>query len=496
VKKYDLCIIGGGPSGYAAAMRALDFNKNVALVEAKSLGGAGLHNGALSSKTFWEVARQVESSRLQAQRYKLDMPPVPFTEVVQEVANAVNSRTDQLQRHLDLLNQLEDSGKVDLIRGWGRLESENRVSVHSKNGKPPLEIEADHIILACGSRPRTLPDIPIDESIILTSDGISNLTDYPKSLVILGAGVIGCEFATIFAQLGNTEVYLIDKGGRILPFEDEDIVHVVERNLERRGVHIHRHSRLESMQIKEGEVEYVLRHEDGHEETFRVEKALVSVGRVPNIEKAGIREIGIELSNRGHIVDKDTCTNIPSILAVGDLTADIALVNVGELEGRHAVEKIYNNKPSDVCYDNISTIMFLCPEVAGVGMNEIQAREKGVCYRVANLDYNCIPRAIAMGQTEGFFKILVSDDEEMRILGMRAVGEHASSAIQAVALLISMGKGIRELAEMVHPHPSITEGVQECIRMLLGKSILKPSVFKSDLKCACWREGSYHKLQN
>lgn len=494
MKKYDLCIIGGGPSGYAAAMRALDFGKKVLMVEGNALGGAGLHNGALSSKSFWEVARQVEATRFQAQRYNFVQPQIPFTEIAKEVATAVDSRMAQLNNHIGLLNSHANAGNLELVKGWGRVESPHTVSISSLNGEEDSSIEADHIILASGSRPRKLPHLPIDEEIILTSDGIANLSNYPKSLVILGAGVIGCEFATIFAQLGQTEVYLIDKGGRILPFEDEDIVKIVEKNLEARGVHIHRHSRLESMEIVDGEVKYHLQYEDGSSKTFQVEKALVSIGRVPNIEQLGVKELGMNLSDRGHIIDNDTQTSIPSIYAVGDLTADIALVNIGELEGRHAIEKIYTDKPSDLCYDNISTIMFLCPEVAGVGMNESQARAKSIPYRIASLDYSCIPRAIAMGQTEGFFKILVTDDEEMKILGMRAVGEHASSAIQAVALLISMGKGIKELAEMVHPHPSIIEGVQECIRMLLGKSILKPSVFTDELKCACYKNGCYQPI--
>src|SRR6185369_11666764 len=169
-------------------------------------------------------------------------------------------------------------------------------------------------------------------------------------------------------------------------------------------------------------------------------------------------------------------------------------VNVGELEGRYAVEKIFGNPVRKLVYENISTIMFLNPEVAGVGLNETQAREKAIDYKVVTLDYSCIPRAIAKRNTQGFIKLLVTNDDAMKILGMKVVGNNASSAIQAVAVLISMDKGIEELAECVHPHPSITEGIQECVRMLLGKSLFKPSALKGRISCKRYSKGTYEDI--
>ncbi len=195
------------------------------------------------------------------------------------------------------------------------------------------------------------------------------------------------------------------------------------------------------------------------------------------------------------IIDNDTQTSVPNIYAVGDITADIALVNVGELEGRYAVERIFGKPKRKLVYENISTIMFLDPEVAGVGLNETQARGKSINYKIASLDYNCIPRAIAQRNTQGFIKLLVTNDDEMKVLGMRVVGRHASSAIQAVALLISMDKGIEELAECVHPHPSIIEGIQECVRMLLGKSLFKAAALKDLMKCWICENGESRQMQ-
>ena len=488
MKKYDLIVIGAGPAGYAAAMRAVDFNKKVALIEKKQLGGAGIHHGALWSKTWWELSREAYSLRKHGLAFDTAGIRFDYKRLQAEVRKAVQERMEQLEHHMHNINVSMGDGLFEYIQGNARLISTTEVEVSRFEEKQLLQ--AEHIILATGSTPRMLPDIPIDEEYIYTSDGLDKLEDFPRSMVILGAGVIGCEFATIFSNFGRTKVHLIDKGDRILPFEDEDVVKVIERNLETKDVLIHRNSRLIDMQVKEGMVVYTLEYTDGSKEVFRVEKALVSVGRVPNYENLFDEKINIKIDNRG-IIDDLTRTSVPNIYAVGDITADISLVNVGELEGRFAVERIFGNPERDLIYENISTIMFLSPEVAGVGINEIQAQQRDMEYKLVSIDYSCIPRAIAMRNTQGFIKIMVTNDEHQHILGMRVVGEHASSAIQAVALLISMNKGIKELAELIHPHPSIIEGIQECGRMLLGKSMLKPAVLRDAMVCKVYKDGEY-----
>ena len=493
MKKYDLIVVGGGPSGYAATMRAMDFKKKTLLIERKSLGGAGVTNGALSSKTWWEISRETAMFNKHLKRFNLEVPEVNFKEVKHEVVNAVDYRLQLLRSHMERLEDTNYHHLLDFMTGSAKLLTNHEVEVTNDSGTKEV-VYGEYIILATGSRPRKLDHIPIDERIILTSDGIEWMEDFPKSMVILGAGVIGCEFATIFSGFGKTKVHLIDKGDRILPFEDEDIVNVIEENLERNGVLIHRNSQLIRMDKKDDHVEYELEYTDGRKEVFEVEKALVSVGRVPNWENLWDEGVDIALDSRG-IDDDETQTSVSNIYAVGDITADIALVNVGELEGRYAVERIFGKPERKLVYENISTIMFLNPEVAGVGLNEIQARKKGISYKVATLDYGCIPRAIAKRNMQGFIKLLVTNDEDMKILGLRVVGNHASSAIQAVALLISMDKGIRELAECVHPHPSITEGIQECVRMLLGKSMFKPDALSNKNSCRVYTpKGEYEKI--
>ena len=343
-------------------------------------------------------------------------------------------------------------------------------------------VSATYILLTTGSRPRKPANIKVVEQTIVTSDGLRNFTEFPKSMVVLGAGFIGCEFATIFSGFGTTKVSLIDKADRILPFEDEDIADVIKHNLEASNARLHQGVSLKRMEIVKGKVDYELEYKEGKIEVLTVDKALISIGRVANVENIGLENAGVKLNSRGGIWDDDTQTNISNIFVAGDVTTEVALVKVGEREACHSVLRMFGPTVKPLTYQNISSIMFLNPEVAAVGMNKQECVAKGIAHKVVKLNYTTNSLAIAMRKTTGFFKIIVTNDNGMRILGMRVVCEHASSAIQAVGYLIHTNQGIRELADMMHPHPSIIEGVQECLRMLLHKSIYKPYVFKDRLK--------------
>jgi dihydrolipoamide dehydrogenase len=479
---FDLIIIGAGPSGYAGAMRAIDFGKKVLLIEKNRIGGAGIYDGVLTSKSLWEQALKVASIRELIPDYEPN-----FDTVAKTIKEAVFERKTQMTVHLQML-QKEKQGLLFYEKGRAKLVSKHEVELVKDDGEKKV-YTAQNILIATGSRPRVPDAIKADEHTIVTSDGI-------KSMVVLGAGVIGCEFATIFSTFGKTKVYLIDKAERILPFEDEDVAELVQHNLESNGAIVHHGSSLVRMEIINGEVEYELKYRDGRTEVLRVEKALISIGRAANIQHLGLEAAGVKLNDRGGIWDEDTQTNISNIYAAGDVTTEMALVNVGEREARHAVVRMFGPIVKPLTYKNISTIMFLNPEVATVGMGEQECREKGIAHKVVKLDFSTNARAIAMRKTKGFFKIIVTNDNGMRILGMRAIGEHASSTIQAVAYLIHTNQGIRELADMMHPHPSIIEGVQECLRMLLNKSIYKPYVFKDKLKCYIYENGVQYPVNS
>ena len=482
MEDFDLIVIGGGPSGYAGAMRAIDFGKKVLLIEKKRIGGAGVYNGVLTSKTLWEQALKVASIREMIPEY------VPKFETFAKIVDeAVFERKTQMTVHLQLL-QKQQNKLFFYEKGTAYILDKHTVKVTKEDGTVK-QFTCKNILIATGSTPRKPSNIVVDEEVIVTSDGIRNFKGFPKSIVVLGAGVIGCEFATIFSAFGQTKVYLIDKAERILPFEDEDVAKVVTDNLELHGAHVHHGASLKRMEVKNGQVEYELEFKDGHSEVLTVEKALISIGRAPNTDGIGLENAGVKLNERGGIWDDDTQTNVSNIYVAGDVTTEVALVNVGEREARHAVVRMFGPIVKPLSYKNISTIMFLNPEVAAVGMSEQECVAKGIPHKVVKLDYTTNARAIAMRKTQGFFKIIVTNDNGMRILGMRVVGEHASSAIQGVAYLIYTNQGIRELADMMHPHPSIIEGIQECLRMLLNKSIYKPYVFTDRLKCYVCENG-------
>lgn len=479
---FDLIVIGGGPSGYAGAMRAIDFGRKVLLIEKKKIGGAGVYDGVLTSKALWEQALKTASVRELIPDYEVD-----FMSIRKIVDEAVYERKTQMTVHSQLLQALPNK-LFYYEKGTAFIIDKNHVQITKEDGQQKI-ISCDYILIATGSRPRKPANIEVDEQHIVTSDGIKNFTDFPASMVVLGAGVIGCEFATIFSAFGKTKVNLIDKAERILPFEDEDVAEVVTHNLEAHGARVHHGASLKRMEIKAGKVEYELTYTNGTNEVLTVDKALISIGRIPNTENIGLENAGVRLNERGSIWDDDTQTNISNIYVAGDVTTEVALVNVGEREARHAVVRMFGPIVKPLTYKNISTIMFLEPEVASVGMSEQECVAKGIPHKVVKLDYSINARAIAMRKTKGFFKIIVTNDNGMRILGMRVVGEHASSAIQGVAYLIHTNQGIRELADMMHPHPSIIEGVQECLRMLLNKSIYKPYVFRDKLKCYVCENG-------
>ena len=468
-ERYDLCVIGGGPAGVAAAIRAVDLGKRVALVDGGQLGGAGIFDGALSSKTFWHLAMDFSRAARRDRGYDGGGLTASWTAVRSEVTAACNEAQQLLARNLAALSAPQAGrGTVTRFNGRAKFIARDEVSVDDS-----VAIAANRFVLAVGSKPRVPPNVTLDGVRVVTSDQIERVPELPKRLAVIGAGVVGCEYATVFAQLGQTEVELFDRQARILPFEDEDVSAVVAKRFAEIGVHVHRKAKITSAKTVGEEAEVTWTDEDGSTQTRRYDRVLVATGRVPATLGLGLELAGVNLDANTHgVIVEDTRTTAPHVWAAGDVTPDLMLANLAEIEARHAVEDMYGLDPPAIVHEAQSAIYFLSPEVAAVGLNEQMAKEKGIRYRAAIVSNALNRRNIAMRAPTGFVKLLVRRDE--RLLGLRVVGPQAGTCIQGVALLIGQGGTLDAVERCVHPHPAVTEGVLEAARLLLGRSLFKP----------------------
>jgi dihydrolipoamide dehydrogenase len=477
---FDVCVIGGGPSGYAAAMRALDLGKSVCLIERSRLGGTGIRNGALSSKTLWHLSNDYARATRSDRGYRLSGLELDYNEVMRCVEEAVSEREGFFE-----VQAAQLSG-ITLCRGTATFTSPFSVKVTAAESsvEPSRIIEAKNFLIATGSTPRIPGGVEVDGTWVMTSDHIERMGHFPESLVVVGAGVVGCEYATIFANFGVKRIHIVDRQPRILPFEDEDVSELVARNFQASGIQIHRAATLRSLVRAGSGVVYEIESAEKGVERIEVERALVSIGRIANTRSLGLEEIGVKTDAMGNILTTHTQSSVPHIYAAGDVTPDVALVNIAELEGRFAVEQMFGGAPTPIRYDALSAIMFLKPEVASVGLNEIACKKQGIRYRVGVVSNLLVARNVAMRATDGFIKLVVEAAAPHKILGLRVVGPQAASTVQGTAFLIERGANLSDIEHCIHPHPAIPEGVQECARLLLGRGLFKPEVFPGLLRVA------------
>ncbi|RNF07242.1 putative dihydrolipoamide dehydrogenase [Trypanosoma conorhini] len=484
---FDVCVIGGGPGGVAAALRAVDYKKRVCLVEGRRIGGVDLWDGTLQSQTLWEMSKYTSFLSGPVARRMFDDDVLrglqgKFSDArMHETLRGVSEVREQQE-----LDGLRKAG-VTLVFGKGMFSSPHELDVHSATTGEYNVIHADYFIIATGGVPRKYFHITVDGRRIVTTDTIMRLP-VPSSLVIVGAGAVGCEFAGIYARLGGTKVSLLDHTPRILPMEDEDISQYVEDELVRLGVSIHHNCTLFDLESwgdeEEGGCIYSVRQSEAgvasHVETYEAERALICVGRVPNISGLGLENTSCKVTDGRLAVDAfNRCLPHKHIYAVGDVCDRRSLVNLAEAQGRGSVDHIYSEKPARPInaeeLKNLSTILFLGEELARVGLNEQQCRAASLGYVVAHYGYGHLSRALAMGNTKGFCKVIVTNDREKRLLGVRAHGPHAGSIIEVASLSILRSESVYELLKLTASYPSVVQGFVECIRMILGRSSLKPN---------------------
>jgi len=484
--KFDVCVIGSGPAGFASAVRSYDFGKHVCIVESAHIGGAGITNGALSSKTMWELSSDYAIAKKRDRGYYAGDLRVEYCSMMKAVREAVHEKQYQLLSQIETFAKRDGSNEsLTLLKGRAKFENNKSIIVTKSNGEE-VRVEADDLVVATGSTPRQHPTIPTDGKRVINSDHIDALKSFPKRMMIVGAGIIGCEFATIFANFGESEVHLLDSQNRVIPFEDDDVSDYVDRKLTEIGVQTHHQASLREVRKEDDHLDVILDYADGHTEVVPVDLMLISIGRVPNLQDIGLENIDATLTDRGMLKVDANCRVCEHVYAAGDISGNMALVNIAEMEGRFAAKAMNNKIKYPLSYHNISTIMFFNPEVASIGLNEKDCQRKGISYKVIYYHHSLISRAIAMRDTDGFFKIIVSNEEDPLILGMRAAGPQSAASIVYMASMINSHQRLSEVMKTVHPHPSIGEGIQECLRSLSSKTILKQKAFPDKIKFKVW----------
>jgi dihydrolipoamide dehydrogenase len=462
-ERFDLIIIGSGPGGYVAAIRAAQLGLNVACVEDQDLGGVCLNIGCIPTKALLTSALLVnemkdgEKHGIVAKDVTFDLGPA------QERSRRVVKQMTGGVAHLFKKN------KITHLSGFGRLKGPGKVEVEEGEGNKSV-YEADHVIIATGSRPRDLPVLQIDEDRVWSSTGALMRQEAPGSLFIVGAGAIGMEFADVYASYG-TKVTMVEALDRILPLEDAEISKFMERTYKKRGVDIHTGARFEKADVGDSGVTVTFSDAKGESHTLEVDYVLSAVGRVANSEDLGLDAAGVKVDERGFIVvDEHMRTNVPGVYAIGDVAGQQLLAHKASHEGIVCVEHIAGQGHGTVDYSNVPNCTYCNPEVASVGLTEEQAKEQGYDVEVGKFPWVGNGRAVAAGHTDGFLK-LVRDKKYSEILGAHIVGPHATELIAEFVVGRHLESTVEELEKAIHPHPTLSEAVAEGALAALGRPI-------------------------
>ncbi|TKI55176.1 dihydrolipoyl dehydrogenase [Brevibacillus antibioticus] len=455
----DVLVIGAGPGGYVAAIRAAQMGKTVAVVEKGELGGVCLNVGCIPSKAMIHAAHTYEHTQhTESMGITMENVKVDFAKVQEWKSGIVKQLTGGV-------GSLFKGNKIQVIPGEALFVSENEVRVF--HGYDVNRYRFQHCIIATGSRPIELPAFPFGKRVMSSTEALS-LTELPKSLVVIGGGYIGIELGTVFAKFG-TKVTILEGSDQILPGFEPDMPRLVERKLKKLDVTIHTKALAQGMEETENGV-IVTAEVKGEQQKIEAEYVLVTVGRRPNTDELGIRDIGMNVTDRGLIVvDKQGRTSIPNVYAIGDIVAGPALAHKASYEGKVAAEVIAGH-PAEVDYKAIPAVVFCDPEIASVGINEKEAKEKGIDYVVGRFPFAANGRALSVNAGEGYVK-LIAEKETNLVLGAQIVGPEASNIIAEIGLAIEMGATLEDIELTIHAHPTLGEVTMEAAELALGRPI-------------------------
>jgi dihydrolipoamide dehydrogenase len=457
-----LLIIGAGPGGYVAALKAAQLGAEVTVLEDTEVGGTCLNRGCIPTKAL------LASTEAYARAKELDKFGIELNGTVTPSLKKIMERKDKVVGvQVKGIRGLFKNWGVNLVEGRGVLKGPKKAEVQKKDGTKEA-IDADKVIIATGSRPAQIPAFPTDGDKILSSDDALRLTAIPKSMIIVGAGVIGCEWGCILSELG-AEITMVEMLPRSVSTEDEEISDLLARELKKKKIKLLTGIGVEKVSAGHNGVTAALT--DGKE--LAAEKMLVSIGRALNSEEIGLEEAGVEKGKRGEIpVDDRMRTNVRDVYAVGDVTGGILLAHIASREGMVAAMNACGREAA-IDYSTVPAAIFTSPEIASVGLREFQAEEKGTRVRTGHFQFRGLGKAHAMGEIAGFVKV-VSDYDTDRVLGVHIIGPHASDIVHEAALAVRMGLTVKDIAETIHAHPTLSEGLMEAAEDVHGEAIHLP----------------------
>ncbi len=461
-KRYDLAILGGGPGGYVAAIRAAQLNLRTALIEKDPvLGGTCLNRGCIPTKALLYYS-ELFTKIGKADKYGviLESPPKVDMKTVQKKKKRVINRLTKG------LSSLIKKNQIDLFQARGRLGSDHTIELDDGTA-----LEAEHIILATGSQPTALPGITPDGKLILTSDHMLESEVIPKTLIVIGAGAVGLEFASIYSRYGS-KVNVIELLPRPLPLEDEEISEELRKAMKRQGVTIHTSTKVEEVRLSDNKV-YVTAAAENAKTEMEAELLLLAVGRRPVTEGLGYSDHGLAFDGPYIKVNQYMQTSTPNIYAIGDLVRTPQLAHVASAEGILAVEHLAGLHPSPIDYNRIPSATYCNPEVASVGLTEKQAREQGYAVKVGKFPWSALGKAVILEETEGFVKI-VADEKYGELLGVHIIGPHATDLIAEACVALTCEATVEELFRTIHAHPTLPEAVAEAAHGVFGYPLHLP----------------------
>jgi dihydrolipoamide dehydrogenase len=457
---YDVIVLGSGPGGYPAAIRASQLGKKVAIIEKESLGGICLNWGCIPTKALLKSAQVYEYAK-HAESYGINIsnPSPDFGGVIKRSRGVA----DKMSKGVQFLMK---KNKIDVIMGSGKLIATGKIEVTSADNKKQI-VEAKNIVIATGGRAKQLPSMPIDGNKIIGYREAMVLPNQPKTMLICGSGAIGSEFAYFYNSIG-TKVTIIEFMPRIVPVEDEEISKELERQFKKQGMTIMTNSEVIKVDTSGAGVKATVKTADG-EKVLEADILLSAVGVVANIENIGLEQLGIKTDKGKIVVDANQQTNVPGIYAIGDCTPGQALAHVATKEGINAAEHLSGHKPEPMDYNNIPGCTYCTPEVASVGYTEKAAKDAGYEIKVGKFPFMASGKASAAGATEGFVKVIY-DAKYGEFLGCHMIGMNVTELIAEAVVARKLETTAHEILNAIHPHPTMSEGMKEATAVAYGEA--------------------------